>query len=479
MPPTKTQPHDSKSKNGNGAKGEKKQPANPATTRSPFQAALNRLEEFATESLQPHVKTHILPTAKQYLHLQAKAHHKQKLITKMTDDEEFVPKSVRIGFEFEVSKECEEHADFAAIKNNAEEVLNDFKAKMKHNVIAAQRVETKIIEKQALNTLCKGFKSAIEALLIADNSPADRCDQVFSTIGERYFKQLSKHLKEEIDKKEFRKAYEAANEIASLPPYENIGIPNPNPPTPPVARAPTAEEEKDEATPTPWSTLATDMGLLPIEQALAQAEAEQTNNERETVTNPTNQPNPTIDENATVYKYFRIASSLIELFVAPWSTYLEREQTNKAALELRKLQQKKTEKDTDAAANELEKEASVDPKQLKELIKEETSTENRKLKKQLAELTKTVNYLEQKNSTARGQREQNQGASGKKKTRLNRSGKVPKDKKPEAKSTSKASKRPAEESNKDMRKSNGNKRRRYGNGKQNRKKQHSKKKQNE
>ena len=83
---------------------------------SPMSVASQHIRTHLT-SLRPQIATILEKLAFAVLRLQAKQHNKQRQISKMESDAEFIPRSTRLKFELTASKTAELSMEFVALKD--------------------------------------------------------------------------------------------------------------------------------------------------------------------------------------------------------------------------------------------------------------------------------------------------------------------------------------------------------------------------
>jgi hypothetical protein len=353
-------------------------------TKAPLSIAIAFVEDTASKSLQVHIAPILSTLASNHCRTMAKIHNKRKQVEKMQADDELIPRSARVKFEFQVSKETSTNLGFLAIKAHTQELVIAFRKALKAQIIATTKIEISLAEQTALTDFCRSLRSSCNTFIVAEDANQVTPDLVANTVIARHGASILRYFPGQ-DIVSFREIYKVTHGLATLP------NPEPQPRLRPAlrAQAPAAAAEVHDFS----DSLA--LGILGMEVPVPVR----------IVPIP---PGPAPVDSIDYPRLFRIFQSL---FVDSWTAYLNQSKMNATNLQLKKLYVDTfTTKATEATAMELDAELPKDRGQLNELIRKSTAEATDKLKKELQAIKDAIGGTS-KNTGRRGQ----PGASSNKK----------------------------------------------------------------
>ena len=165
--------------NSTSPKLKKAQPTSPKT------AATSTLSSFS-EALQHDLGSIFLNLGKQWIDIIAKYRSKTNQLMKMANDEEFIPRSARIEFEFYVSKPVENSDEFTTIKGDTDALIINFRKALKSQIMKVMRLEISNLEKEANDFFVNAVATVARATLIHSHSPVSNLHTIVSTIMESH-----------------------------------------------------------------------------------------------------------------------------------------------------------------------------------------------------------------------------------------------------------------------------------------------------
>jgi hypothetical protein len=294
---------------------------------TPMAAARSTLKNHC-ESLQPEIATLLQTLGKEHLLTLQKILHKDTQIKKLQDDDELIPRSARIKFTLTTSKLAEADPGYTGLKEETETLVLDFQKSLKTKIIKVTELEVKLLRAQIQVALASNLFVVTKALLICDTLTPDP-HQIVNTILEEYAAPLLLSFEMTVD--DFRKLYCTTHTIEALPP--------------PIAGA----------------------AVHPLGHDAA------------------NIPTPVLQ---TFVKIYRVIE---DIFLAPWTSYIDMEKRLAIAVALKTLRVEHLEPAaTDSAAMLIDSEAAVEPPQLRAIIDAQVTS---KLAKELAALKITIATL--------------------------------------------------------------------------------------
>jgi hypothetical protein len=143
-----------------------------------------------------------------HISLQAKALNKSFHISKMEDDEEFIPRSAHTEFSYKMSKKAEEKPEFIALQEDTFPLDIQIRKQLKTKVLAATKIELKVVQAEVLTDLAKAIRVTAQAFILQDGIDKQQVDRTVRTLLSRENVKLLKHMPGTHE--EFLAAYKAA-----------------------------------------------------------------------------------------------------------------------------------------------------------------------------------------------------------------------------------------------------------------------------
>ena len=145
-----------------------------------------------------------------------------KLITKgtqfnkMTDDDDFIPRSARlVNFNFRVCKEVEVNPDFAVIQEDTANLVNYFKKELKFKIMATLKIEVSILKKRLYDNLAKDMDRVVVASLTANGKDPAQAHEIISSILHFHSDEFLSNTDVELD--EFYEIYKQVHALDVFP----------------------------------------------------------------------------------------------------------------------------------------------------------------------------------------------------------------------------------------------------------------------
>ena len=303
----------------------------------------------------------------------------------MESDATFIPRSARVNFELNLSKTAEQDAEFPALRDECTRIVEETQLSLKTQIIAATRIEIKILKSEVQKDLAVAIHMVVKAFLLAEGNAATiQPARMGSTILDRYYETLLSHCHCALA--DFRVIYCTENGITDLPaPFRVADIARRA-----AARAPTTDNS---------DSLFQDLIAAP-----APAPADTVPTFRITTED-------TIASN--------LKRTLESVFISAWGLYLSKSKANAVDAALKKMSTEHFDsKATESAAMEIDMEPPATRLQLDSLIKDSVTKQTNKLQQELKTLRAELKKTNSKPSkTAR--RGSSPSASGKKKSTAN------------------------------------------------------------
>jgi hypothetical protein len=150
-----------------------------------------------------------------HISLQVKALNKSLHISKMEDDEEFLPRSARIEFSYKMLKKAEKKPEFIVLQEETIPLVIQIRKQIKTKVLAATKIELKVVQAEVVTNLAKAIRITAQAFLLQDGINKQQVDRTVSTLLSREHVKLLKHMPGTHE--EFLAAYKAASGITVMP----------------------------------------------------------------------------------------------------------------------------------------------------------------------------------------------------------------------------------------------------------------------
>ena len=147
-------PRDNKRQRQTGD-GEKTSPA-PSKPATPLRAGEMAIDAFL-ESLREEAKLPLAKSSKSHLRDLCTLHSKIDTLGKMTDDEDFIPRSARLKFSIKSDSKTSALDEFKALKEQTDLIVQETKTKLREKIVDTLTIETsnrsKLLAESTLNGL--------------------------------------------------------------------------------------------------------------------------------------------------------------------------------------------------------------------------------------------------------------------------------------------------------------------------------------
>ena len=340
-------------------------PTNTAVNQAPLKSAQLHIQE-SVSSLPPTTASILLRLAKHHLQLRAKLHHKLEQLKKMQDDDTFIPRSARVTFTLAGSKPAEQTPEFQTLRDNTSSLVENFQKDLKKQIIAATKIEKKVLLSQLRTDLATSLRVATRALLLTLDADADE-DRIVSNILDNFSTTFLAFL--DITKDDFAALYKTTHTIDVFPNPYVAQVHRHNPPN-------TQDTNLSQQTTQTVDTVDHSDSLFVGE--IREAAASRANRRG---TNVTVGPTPFYGQIKSIKR------SLESLFVTTWSIYQDQAKRNATTIALRQLAADHFDtKATEDAAMEIDTEPPANRTLLSELIQQEVSKRTNKLNSEIGRL---------------------------------------------------------------------------------------------
>ena len=130
-------------------------PLTSGTNLTPKASSIQSVRSFAA-TLRKHLSPIYLNAGFSHIECLHKWNHKCLQLRTIADDDEFIPRSARLGnFEFRVSKQVEASDAFLEVQAETNVIMQDFRLALKLKVMVTLRIEIGILRKALYNNLVK------------------------------------------------------------------------------------------------------------------------------------------------------------------------------------------------------------------------------------------------------------------------------------------------------------------------------------
>jgi hypothetical protein len=327
------------------------------STRKPPKALAESFIRSHVASLQPQLATILEKLGIQHLNLLAKADNKDTMISKMESDPAFIPRSARLDFTLHMSKKAEATAEYHALHEETEKLLQSIRLGLKRQVIAATKIEYNVLRQEIRLDLARSLRIITRAFLIGDSDETDVDNKVFALIDNCH-ESLLVHAN--IERTAFLQLYKETHNLENFPSNSQ--------------QSPSSQQS-------------------PFFASIADSES---------ATVLTSNHGSQSSAASTFYDV-KLKRAIESVFVAPWNQYLDQVKRNTIALELKKFSTSHfSEQNTEAAAMLVDEEPAADRQLLIELIKKETQAETKALQKEVKQLRAQLKTLDTSDKTPKG-----------------------------------------------------------------------------
>ena len=291
--------------------------------------------------------------AKTHLKALTKLRHRRSVITKMEQDNDFVPRSARVDFKLNCSKAAEQDPEFPGLKDECQRLITEFHSKLKAQILQAAKIEAKLALVDAQKSFTNALQLSTKAFLVAHRQEDEiQTEKMVSTIISNYSGELLKYL--DITEDDFKLLYQTTQGVVALPaPY-----PGRHYNTQALSQSTVTEDSE--------SIVLT--GQIPGFEHYARRVAP-------------------VRQNTAEYSASSLKRILESVFVTSWDIYLKQAQHNETVLALKKLATEHfSSKATENAAMEIDMEPPASRELLQSLINDAVAKKSKKLQTELNQL---------------------------------------------------------------------------------------------
>ena len=317
-------------------------------------------------SLQPQISTIVGNLGNQYITKLHKLHNKQMQVSKMQDDDEFIPRSARLEFAFRMTKKAEATLEFQTLQEDTNKLIIDFRKGLKKQIIKATRIEIDVMYDDLHMFFCRAIRMITHSFAVAERKEID-IDRLVFTVMNKHHECLLKHVK--MDWNELCSKYKHTFHLNSAP--------------------------------TPFGSNRAHLPSLDVNESPFVTAVRQGLAQRDIITAAPVQTTAVREEtHATIISSLKRV--LESVFVSTWDSYLDQIDKNSVELQLKKLSTEYFEEQhTVASVAVVDDELPADRLQLQELVRKQTEAETKKI---AAELDRLRNQLAamKKNGPTRG-----------------------------------------------------------------------------
>ena len=127
---------------------------NASKVKTPKALALASVEGHAA-SLHPQVSKIVLSYANKFIDTSHKLQQKELQLSKMVDNEDFIPRSARINFEFYLRPEIKQTDDFAVIQSNTTDLIKTFQYALKSQITETMKLDIAYLKNMLNKITCE------------------------------------------------------------------------------------------------------------------------------------------------------------------------------------------------------------------------------------------------------------------------------------------------------------------------------------
>ena len=347
--------------------------------KAPLEVAHEKIQVHVA-SLQDQLASILGRAAKSHLSALARHHHKQVQLSKMKDDDTFMPRSARLQFQLKTSKITENSDELKLLQAETKTAVDEFQTALKDKIMAATKLELKKMKANIHEQFCKHLHVIIQAWLITAGRDTIDPHKIVSSLLDRYPDQVLSTI--DVTAQNFPRLYCTVHSLNELPaPFDSQS----------VSRATYA------AAATRNTQSATRSRHFGNQNTNSQANSTETDTPQDTSTQP-RAPN---DEDKLISSLKRTLEAIL---ADPWELFLHREKELRISLSLKKLSTTYFDtKATTDAAMEIDQEPAVSRTQMGNLIEQEVLKRTKKLENELKQLKTSISKpTAPKNSAKRG-----------------------------------------------------------------------------
>jgi hypothetical protein len=322
---------------------------------TPLSVADNLIKNHIA-SLQPQLASILGKLGHKHVSLLHKLYNKQSQVNRMESDEDFIPRSARIDFQFHMSKNAEERPEFLALQEETNAHITTFRKLLRQQIIKATKIEMETLMDDIKLGFVKNIRVSIEAFLIGDDTGLTVDDNTLhstvSSLMENRNPTLLRHSTF-TSYEDFCDFYKRLNNLSGFP-IVHTGAGN-------------------SSTPLATSRF--------FNSGTNNSQANRSNN-----TTP-----------VSTLELDKISRALESIFITPFDEYLNQCKKNQINMNLKKLSTMHfTEESTNDSQMHLDREPAADRIQLQSLIKKQTQAETKSLVKELHKLQEKLKAIEKK-----------------------------------------------------------------------------------
>ena len=120
-------------------------PEDKATT--PMASAKKSIEAYC-KSLQPEIATILSRLGLEILSLLQNYHHRSTQVKKIEDEITFIPRSARVNFTLNMSKEVETDTEYIRLQKETVTLISTFQTSLKAKIVEVAKLEMKNLKKK-------------------------------------------------------------------------------------------------------------------------------------------------------------------------------------------------------------------------------------------------------------------------------------------------------------------------------------------
>ena len=299
----------------------------------------------------------------------SKLYNKQRQLTKMETDEEFIPRSARFEFKLHPSKQATQAPSYNDLQVDIDSSVKDMKQLFKGYIIRLLRIENELASQQLLIDLASSLRQVIEAFKVGhDTSPS--ADIIAATIIDQHHETLFEFIPGATVQK-FQAEY---IKLHSLNTWPNAHV------------APSATGTQPSAS----------QNASPFFQNYVNNRNRNHTTTTDNTMNIQEQPTPMSQPAATGTTTLcqTIHTAFKAVFVTAWTSYQDQIKKNEITLQIKRL---KTNRDLEKSAEDtaitIDEDGSAPPELIAELVTKKTNEATRPLKKEIADLSNQIQQL--------------------------------------------------------------------------------------
>jgi len=347
-------------------------------TPQPFpKAAAEALIRKNAASLPTEIQSHLISIALDHFQKLHSIYTKTTKLTRMTEDEEFIPRSARLGFNLTANARTAQEAAFITLQQQTTSMIGSFQKQLRKQILHSAKLEKQTLLTEAAEHLAYAIRLTTQVCLLQASSNKD-IDEVVGKLFHSTEDTLTRHL--DISIPNFKQIYSRTNSTTWVEPLaQQQAAPAAATAAPPAAAAAPPAASRffvDAFMPSPRTTRAPATMPTTLSTVEDFDDANDTSDSivyhmQSEMRPARNQTTVTLDD-----ADLKIFKTLNDLYLDPWIHFLQQTDAQNKSLLLKKVfAESMTTRSTADVATLLDTERAANPEQLQDLIRKSVEKE--------------------------------------------------------------------------------------------------------